>query len=151
MSINPIHDTAVALAPKPASGLVASFLRRLAQLSLSELGAAIHTWRAAVAEAPHAWFEAEEAVASAISAHHRHEAQELFLERIADVFRRAPWFDADAPGALIRAAEPGGQYVATLAMLALLVSDRLTPERLCLLYRPFARSIPIAELRSQQH
>jgi hypothetical protein len=118
------------------------FVGRLAQLDLRSLGEAIAAWRAAVASTDAAWFDAEAAVAGAIAAANRHTEQRILVGYIGDLFVDSRWFSAEAPGTLIGAAEPAAQYVATLAMLALLVRDRLAPGEFELLYRPFARLIP---------
>jgi hypothetical protein len=64
------------------------------------------------------------------------------------------WYRArrhDTPGAPppelhVRATEASGQYLGTLAMLALLVRDRLDAPTFARLYRPFAPHVPVAEL-----
>jgi len=137
--------------PRPPGGSVsaAKFLGRLAQLDLDALGTAIHAWRAAVVASGGAWFAAEESVARAIRNGRRYEEQEALLHHITDIFRRARWFVPSAPGARIRATEASGQYVATTAMLALLVADQIAPGDFELLYRPFAELIPVSELERE--
>lgn len=119
------------------------FVGRFAQLDITSLGASIHAWQHSADEQ---WFEAEAQVAKAIGDTRRYSEQEILLSNIAEVFRRASWFRGAEPGASIGASDASAQYVGTLAMLALLVRDRLRPEQLELLYRPFAHSIPISEL-----
>ncbi len=53
---------------------------------------------------------------------------------------------APPPELHVRATEASGQYLGTLAMLALLVRDHLEPATFARLYRPFAPHIPVAEL-----
>jgi len=98
-----------------------------------------------------AWFAAEDVVAQAIVAAGRQREQRPLLMQVADVFAHDVWYGAGgrrgpAPGARARATEASGQYVATLAMLALLVRDHLEPAALELVYRPFAAAIPVEEL-----
>jgi hypothetical protein len=134
--------------PRPGGGLMSAtkFLGRLAQLDLAALGVAIHAWRAAVVASGEAWFAAEESVARAIRNTRRYDEQEVLLRHVTELFRRARWFVPTAPGARIRATEASGQYVATTAMLALLVADQIATADFELLYRPFATLIPTAEL-----
>jgi len=140
-------------AARAASGAglsaASKFLGRFAQLDLLTLGDAIHRWHRTVTEDGDAWFEAEDAVAQAVHDARRHPDQEILLRHMADLFLREPWFTAAQPGARIRAAEPAGQYVATLAMLAVLVRDRLDPQEFELLYRPFASVVPVSELERE--
>jgi len=126
--------------------VAAKFLGRLAQLDLTALGGAIREWHHAVVTGGDSWFAAESAVARAIAAGGRYAEQEALLGHIAQLFRQAPWFKPQMPGARVGATEPSGQYVATTAMLALLVRDQIEPHELELLYRPFATLIPIEEL-----
>jgi hypothetical protein len=121
----------------------AKFLGRIAQLELEQLGVAVQAWHSAVGRD---WFAAEDAVAQAVIDSARAAEQEVLLEHIAQLFRSVPWFTPEEPGARVNASEPSGQYVTTLAMLALLVRDRLSPAEFELLYRPFATLIPTEEL-----
>jgi hypothetical protein len=121
----------------------AKFLGRIAQLELGELGVAVQAWHQAAGAA---WFAAEDEVAQAITAAARDAEQEVLLEQIAHLFRSVKWFTPEQPGARIHASEPSGQYVCTIAMLALLVRDRIAPADFTLLYRPFATLIPTEEL-----
>jgi hypothetical protein len=133
------------------SGLLAAskFLGRLAQLDRPALGEAVQTWHRTVVADSAAWFGAETAVARAVHEARRHAEQEILLRHMADLFIRAPWFSAEQPDARIDAAAPAGEYVATLAMLAVLARDRLTGSEFEMLYRPFARRIPLEELEQE--
>jgi hypothetical protein len=122
------------------------FIGRLAQVDLETLGQAIQTWRGAVANHGTAWYAAEGAVAVAMERTGRHDQQRALLRHIGELFLSRSWFTAAAPGARIYAAEPAAQYVATLAMLALLVRDSMRSNEFALLYSPFARIIPLHEL-----
>ena len=130
----------------PNAQVVGAFLRRLEALEFDELGVAIRIWREELSDG---WHEADQAVATAIRDTNRHHQQEMVLEALYDVFRRAPWFSAEQPGARIAASDATAQYVATTALMALLVRDRLAPEHLEVLYRPFSSLIPLAELDGQ--
>ncbi len=125
------------------------FLGRLAQLDFATLAAAIRDWREAMRLSSREWFVAEEAVAREITATGRYPDQERLLAHMVDVFRRAAWFTSAEPGANVGATDASGQYVATIAMLALLVRDRLRPGEFDVLYQPFARRIPVGELERE--
>jgi len=126
--------------------VAAKFLGRLAQLDLAALGEAIFEWRRAVVRDGDGWFAAESAVARAIADSGRYAEQEVLLGHITQLFRQGPWFKPQMPGVRVGATEPSGQYVATTAMLALLVRDQIGAHELELLYQPFAAFIPIVEL-----
>jgi hypothetical protein len=117
-----------------------AFLDRLESLDFHELGAAIRRWRSFVDDA---WFEAERALAQAVYDTRAFGAQRRVIDRLSDLFRRARWFTLQAPGAVIGASDASGQYVATLAALALLVREALSGEQFKLLYRTFAPLIPL--------
>ena len=131
-----------------ACGLIpaSKFIGRLALLDLDQLGEAIQRWHRTAAEHGDAWFVAEAAVADGVERTRRHTEQSVLLRHMGNLFLSKSWFTAAAPGARIRAAEPAGQYVATLAMLAILVRDGITPAQFDLVYHPFHAIIPLAEL-----
>jgi hypothetical protein len=130
------------------------FIGRLAQLDHAAVHATIETWREAMRTDSRAWFAAEEAVARAVVASGRQVEQRPLLGHVADAFAYRVWYrDASsygpgllAPEVRIQGTEASGQYVGTLAMLALLVRDQVDPAAFELLYRPFAALIPVAEL-----
>jgi hypothetical protein len=119
-----------------------TFLDRLGALKFEQLGAAVRRWQSLAGAA---WFDAERSVARAILAARAHAAQERLIDRISELFRRARWFTAQAPGAVIGASDASGQYVTTIAALALLVCEELPPGDFELLYRPFAAMIPLEQ------
>lgn len=125
------------------------FLGRLAQLDLETLGRAIHAWHRVATDEATAWYEAEAAVADAVERTRRYAEQEMLLRHMATLFLSRIWFREAAPGARIRAAEPAGQYVATLSMLALLVRDGLHEQQFALLYAPFVDIIPLEQLERE--
>ena len=127
----------------PNTRQVRAFLRRLEDLDFEDLGSAIRIWREELSDG---WHEADRAVAAAIRDAERHREQERVLEALYDVFRRAPWFTAEQPGPRVAAADATAQYIATSALLALLVCDRVAPGHLETLYRPFATLIPLSDL-----
>src|SRR3954454_2317777 len=102
-----------------------AFLDRLEALDLRDLGAAIRRWHSFVGDK---WFEAERALSQAISDTHAHRAQRRIIDRLSELFRLARWFTPEAPGAVIGASDASGQYVATVASLALLVREALPGE-----------------------
>jgi len=124
-------------------GAALKFVGRFAQMDIESVGVTIRTWHRL---ADQRWFQAEAAVAAEIEATMRYSEQEMLLEQIADMFQRATWFWRSEPGDAVGAAEPSSQYVSTLAMLALLVRDRLDPNHFEILYQPFAQFIPEREL-----
>ncbi len=127
-------------------GAALKFVGRFAQMDIESVGVTIRTWHQLAGQR---WFQAEAAVAAEIEATMRYSEQEMLLEQIADMFQRATWFRRSEPGDAVGAAEPSSQYVGTLAMLALLVRDRLDPDHLEILYQPFAQFIPERELDSE--
>jgi hypothetical protein len=128
----------------PNSSDIEHFLGRLAQLSLERLGDAVHAWRVELAKSS-AWHTAEDAVSRAIAETARHRPQWLILERLFNTFREAPWFKAGQPGSLIPGSDAAAQYVATAALLALLVRDVLAPAAFQTLYSPFQSIIPASQ------
>ncbi len=149
-------------APWPAGrGAARKFVGRLAQLDPEAVYASVQTWREAMREDLGAWFAAEEAVARAVVASGRHDEQRPLLMHVAEAFAYGVWYGAgyggrarltlgeSAPELRVRATEASGQYLATVAMLALLVRDHLEPEAFEVLYRPFAALIPVDELRRE--
>jgi hypothetical protein len=119
-----------------------AFLDAVARLRFEEWGPIIARWRAvAVSDS---WFAAEAASAGEIRGDLLHVMQDEIVARIYALFKQAPWFTASAPGARIGALEPAGQYVATVAAIALLVGESLAEEELATLYAPFEQAIPRA-------
>lgn len=125
---------------------VRKFLGRLAQLDVDRIDMAVQQWRQLVTPR---WFAAEEALAHAMQTSGRFEEEEMWLQQMALLFRRQPWFTRASPGASIGASEASAQYVATTAMLALLTRDHLPIEDFDLLYSPFATLIPLDELEPE--
>jgi hypothetical protein len=114
---------------------------------------AVAAWRASMHDDAAAWFAAEEAVARAVVTSGRHHEQRPLLIPLAEAFAHGVWYRGypeatlgDAPELRVHATEASGQYLGTLAMLALLVRDHVEPATFDLLYRPFARLIPAADL-----
>ena len=71
--------------------------------------------------------------------------------QVADAFAHDVWYGAEgrqasAPESPAQATEARGRYVATLAMLALLMRDHLEPATLEMRYHPFAAAVPVEEL-----
>jgi hypothetical protein len=144
-----------ARAPTPAGERAAlKFVGRVAQLDLEELSDVLAIWRQTMRDDPDAWFTAEAAVGSAVVASGRRDEQRGLLIHVADAFTHLVWYGgrrgralgAPAPELRVRASESSGQYLATLAMLAVLVRDHLDAATFALLYAPFAPHIPLSGL-----
>ena len=152
------HDGASSAASAHAapSGMGASlkFVGRVAQLDLDAVSEVIASWRQTMRHDSSAWFAAEEAVARAVVLSGRRAEQQPLLMHVADAFSRIVWYGGgrgarareQAPELRVQASEASGQYLATLAMLALLVRDQLEPSTFALLYEPFAPFVPLDEL-----
>lgn len=122
------------------------FLGRLAQLGLDDLGATVRRWHGLVGTR---WFDAEAALTQAMHETDRYAQQESWLGELAAIFQRRPWFSRSMPGIDIGASDASSQYVATIAMLALLVRDQMSAADFALLYEPFAAVIPIEALERE--
>lgn len=128
----------------PNSRAVGRFLARLADLSVADLGQAVGRWRAIAAAPSGPWYVAEDAIAEAVHAARRHDAQARGTDALYDVFRRARRFSARASFARVPGSEATAQYVTTTALYALVVRDALSPEAFAVAYGPFADVIPLA-------
>jgi hypothetical protein len=146
----PSREIDAALRPHPAGVQAASkFVGRVSQLDAAAVRAAVHAWREAMRAESDAWFAAERAVADAVVTAGRTAEQEVLLGHLADAVLRSVWYRCgigQTPEARVGATEASGQYIGSIAMLALLVRDHLGAAEFALLYRPFARVIPIDEL-----
>ena len=131
-----------------SAGLIpaSKFLGRLSLLDIESLGEAIHLWHRTATESGDEWFSAEASIADAVHASRRYTEQDVLLRHMSTLFLESSWFTSAQPGVRIRASEPSAQYVATIAMLAVLVRDRLTITAFELLYRPFSKLIPVDTL-----
>jgi len=131
----------------PNTRAVEAFLARLAELSVYDLGRAVGQWRA-IATAPGGpWYAAEDAIADAVEAAGRHDAQAQGTVAMYDVFRRrARGFSARDSFARVPGSEATAQYVSTSALYALVVRDALSPEAFAVAYGPFADVIPLATI-----
>lgn len=150
-------DAAAEAAPGSSGrGAALKFVGRLAQLDLDGVRTAMDAWRDTMRHNSAAWFAAEEALAHAVVRSGRRGEQEPLLIHVAEAFTRLVWYgqraradhERGAPAPEMRAGgtEATGQYLATLAMLALLVRDHLEDATFALLYRPFAALVPPAQL-----
>ena len=128
------------------------FVGRVSQLAVEDVRAAVRAWHDVMRTESEAWFGAERAAGNAVAAAGRTAEQEALLADLGESVLRGVWYrDAvghrpGTPEARVGATEASGQYVAAVAMLALLVRDRLTAAEFALLYRPFAALIPPEEL-----
>ena len=137
------------LAAQDSLTAASKFLGRLAQLEFATLGEVVQRRHRVMAQSHDAWFDAERAVADAVSDAQRHPEQEVLLVHIAEVFRSAPWYKTRHPSSRVGSTEASGQYVATVALLALLVRDRVPPDAFDLLYAPLAGVIPLGLLERE--
>jgi hypothetical protein len=130
------------------------FVGRVAQLDLDAVRTAVEAWRGLMREESGAWFTAEEVVARAVVVSGRRDVQKELLLHVAEAFAYGVWYGGgrraastpETPETRVQATEASGQYLATLAMLALLVRDHLAPAAFETLYRPFAPLIRLDEL-----
>jgi hypothetical protein len=129
----------------------AKFVGRVAQLDHDAVREVVATWRQSMRAAYDSWFAAEDAVAQAIASSGRHVEQRPLLMHVADAFSQRVWPGGgdERSGAAerhVHATEASGQYLATLAMLAVLVRDHLDAATFDQVYEPFGRLVPISEL-----
>jgi hypothetical protein len=139
-----------------ASMLAASkFVGRVSQLDAAALQAVVTAWHDAMRADSDAWFAAERATAYAVAASGRQAEQEFLIRHISDRFLRRVWYRGSGnhtprtPEVRVGASEASGQYVATVAMLALLVSDQMAEAELAVLYRPFTDVVPRKDLERE--
>jgi hypothetical protein len=126
--------------------MAGKFIGRFSQLALADLRVPIERWRRTVSLASSQWFGAESALSDAMLATGRHAEQEILLEQLLLAMRRAGWMRRSEALEVVGASEASVQYTASLAVLALLVRDRLGAREFALLYSPFAPLIPLEEL-----
>lgn len=129
----------------PNTAAMDRFLERFEQLSTQELRGTLERWRAVVGRG--SWFQAEDAVSAAIAATNRYVARDRMQGRLYDIFRTARWFHAEVPGTAVPGNEATAQYVASSALLALMVRERLHAHEFDVLYAPFASAIPADGVR----
>src|SRR4051812_19381724 len=132
-------------------GAAARFVGRVAQLDHEAVRDAVAAWRQNMRSAYDTWFAAEDAVAQAIVRSGRHTEQRPLLIHMADAFSQRVWtgrprVESGPAERVVHATEASGQYLATLAMLAILVRDHLDAGTFEQVYQPFAALIPITEL-----
>lgn len=150
-----VRAVAESLASDP-EGAASQFVGRVSQLDIGAIRTAVQAWRQAMRAESDTWFAAEQAAGRAVLAAGRTAEQEVLLDRIAECVLRGVWYRGGARGESPRtpeervgATEASAQYVSTVAMLALLVRDRLPAAQFAVLYRPFATLISVADLRGE--
>jgi hypothetical protein len=136
-----------------ASVLAASkFVGRVSLLDADALRTAVAIWHNVMRADSDVWFAAERATAEAIVKAGRAAEQEMLIGGLSDHFLRRVWYggvpgrEARTPERRVGATEATGQYIATVAMLALLVRDQLAQADFDVLYSPFAQIIRAEEL-----
>ena len=136
-----------------ASVLAASkFVGRVSLLDADALRTVVAIWHDVMRADSDVWFAAERVTAETIVKARRAAEQEMLIGGLSDHFLRRVWYrsvpghEARTPERRVGATEATGQYVATLAMLALLVRDHLTQADFDVLYRPFAQIIRAEDL-----
>ncbi len=146
-------DERAAGAPRAhPSGAVAArmFIGRVSRLDVEAVRGIVATWRDSMRHGAEAWLAAEDAVGLAVVASGRHHEQRPLLVHVADAFAHLVWHGGTAePELRIQATEASGQYLATVAMLAVLVRDRIDAATFDLIYRPFAAYIPPTKLERE--
>ncbi|HUQ83634.1 MAG TPA: hypothetical protein VM076_20950 [Gemmatimonadaceae bacterium] len=125
---------------------------RVSLLDADGLRTVVSVWHNVMRAQTDVWFAAERATGEAIVTAGRAVEQEVLIGAISDHFLRRVWYraapgqEARTPERRVGATEATGQYVGTLAMLALLVRDQLAQADFDVLYSPFAELIPAEEL-----
>jgi hypothetical protein len=132
----------------------AKFVGRVAQLDIAAIRAAVATWRAIMRAESDTWFMAEAAAGRAVLATGRSAPQERLLGEVAMAVLHGVWYrrgllGEEPPETRVDATEASGQYVASVALVAVLVSDELEAAQFELLYLPFALTIPVEELERE--
>jgi len=129
----------------PSGRFVERFLDRLAQFRLEDFEAVVRRWRVTLRDSD-AWYAAEDAVGDAVARTRRDGVMWTVQDRIYEVFRGSTWYEQRPPGTPVAPSEMAAQYLATTAVVALLVADVLPGAALGVLYAPFRDAIPLAEL-----
>jgi hypothetical protein len=129
----------------PNSLLVDRFFDRLELLLPTDVARVVETWRTSFSEGSN-WSGAEDAVNTAIARTQRRAAQWRLQERLFDLFRGTAWLKSWQTAPSGPAAEAAGQYLAAIAILALVVADEIALRDFAVLYEPFADVIPLDDL-----
>jgi hypothetical protein len=139
--------------PRPdPSGPVAArkFIGRVSRLDVESVRGIVATWRDSMRHGAEAWLAAEGAVGLAVVSSGRHREQKPLLVHVADAFAHLVWYGGTSePELRVQATEASGQYLATVAMLAVLVRDHIDAATFDLIYRPFAAYIPPSNLERE--
>lgn len=146
----PSREIATGSAVRPGGVQAASkFVGRVSQLDAAAIRAAVQAWRDVMRSESEGWFAAERAAGNAVLAAGRSAEQQVLLGHLSDAVLRTVWYRGgvgQTPEARVGATEASGQYIASIAMLALLVRAHLEAGDFELLYRPFADVVPVEEL-----
>jgi hypothetical protein len=120
-----------------------ALIDRVARLDRRAACAVVVAWRDVMRTESGAWLGAEMEIERAMKGVIRPGERQSLLRSLADALASAPWYPALAlrtEEAL--APESSIEYLATLAVLALLVRDDLEPAAFEVLSRPFASHLP---------
>ena len=145
----PGAESSARATPRNGTQAANKFIGRVAQLDVQDVVESIGKWHEMMRAESGAWFAAESAIGEAIVAAGLEARQEQLLVHVAECFAKQVWRPIRRAETRVGNTEASGQYLATVAMLALLVRDRLSPETFELAYRPFAALIPAAELEPE--
>jgi len=147
------RTTRPASAARPhGAGAASKFVGRVSQLDADAVRAVVENWRDIMRRSSEEWFAAEEAAANAVGPAGVIAEQEILLGHLAESVLRGVWYrggtrePSETLERHVRATEASAQYVASVAMVALLVGDRLPADQFTVLYRPFARLIALEDL-----
>lgn len=122
------------------------FIGRVSQLDLGAVQDAVRIWHDMMRVDTSGWFAVERAIGQAVIAAGLETRQEALLIHVAECFVRRVWAQDGAAELRVGTTEASGQYLATVAMLALLVREHVSPDTFAIAYRPFATAIPADEL-----
>jgi len=153
--INVTLDPATVVARRAASALRGSgveqaskFVGRLALMESALLTRSIAGWRAESVDGYARWLRAERAVAHGVESTHRQAQESRLLGHLDSALCRRPLGSLCRPATGTRT-EPSSDYVAAMAMLALLVRDVIEPAHFDVLYLPFREIVAEQELERE--
>jgi hypothetical protein len=134
----------------PHAMAAARLVGAAARLDGAQRAAVAAAWADLLDGGAEAWLAAERAAADAVATVGRTAEHDVLLEQLGAAFRRPLGF-AGAAGAADRVNETdaSAEYVAAVALAAVLVRDGLAAEHFALLYRPLAPHIRLDGLERE--